>query len=329
VSDFRGDWVKEMDRRDLLSASVAVAAGVVALSTAAPSRSATPTSGPTFGKPGRGQLKSASFIATRDGTALFYRDWGAGNGVVFASPWALGCDWWEYQMVALANQGMRCIAYDRRGQDRSEQSRQGYDFDTLADDLDSILDSLDLRNITLVAHSMGGGEAVRYLSRHGSSRVGRLVLVASITPSVLKTLDNPGGFDPAFLAKVRAALCQDRPGIIASAAPGFFGAPGNTVSAEMMQWWAQQMLCCPLNSMLELHHAFTETDFSADVRKITVPTLIIHGDNDASAPIDVTARRAAAMIAGSRLAVYEGAAHGLPITHMDRLNRDLMAFARA
>lgn len=325
MSDFRGDRVKEMDRRDLLSVSVSVAAGAVALSAPAQPRAATPTSG----KGSRSQLKSASFIETRDGTALFYRDWGVGNGVVFASAWALGCDWWEYQMVALANQGMRCVAYDRRGQDRSEQSHQGYDFDTLADDLDSILDTLDLHNITLVAHSMGGGEAVRYLSRHGPSRVGRLVLVASITPSVLKSPDNPGGFDPAFLAKVRAALCQDRPGIIASAAPGFFGVPGNAVSAEMMQWWAQQLLRCPLNSMLELHHAFTEADFGADVRKITVPTLIIHGDNDASAPIDVTARRAAAMIAGSRLEIYEGAAHGLPITHMERLNRDLLAFVRA
>jgi non-heme chloroperoxidase len=306
-----------MDRRGVLSASIS------ALAMSGSLRGATPTSG----KRGHGQ--SASFIETHDGTGLFYRDWGRGSGVVFASPWALGCDWWEYQMAALAGQGMRCVAYDRRGQDRSEQSRQGNDFDTLADDLAAIIDGLELQKITLVAHSMGCGEAVRYLSRHGAGRVERLVLVASITPSGLRSSDNPGGSDPASLVKVRTALSQDRPGVIASAAPGFFGAPGNTVSAEMMQWWAHQLLRCPLNSMLELYQAFTTTDFSADLRKITVPTLIIHGDNDVSAPIDLTGRPTAAMIAGSRLEVYEGAAHGLPITHMERLNRDLGAFARA
>jgi non-heme chloroperoxidase len=317
VSYLRGYWVEEMDRRGVLCASISA----VALS--GPLRATTPTRG----KRAHGQ--SASFIETRDGTGLFYRDWGRGNAYFFASPLALGCDWWEYQMVALADQGMRCIAYDRRGQDRSEQSHWGNDFDTLADDLAAIIDGLDLQKITLVAHSMGCGEAVRYLSRHGTERVERLVLVASITPSGLRTSDNPGGSDPDSLIKVRTALSQDRPGVIASAAPGFFGAPGNTVSAEMMQWWAQQLLRCPLNSMLELHHAFTTTDFSADLRKITVPTLIIHGDKDVSAPIDLTGRRTAALIAGSRLEVYAGAAHGLPITHMERLNRDLVAFARA
>jgi non-heme chloroperoxidase len=310
-----------MDRRGVLSAGISAMAAAVPMS--GPLRAATPT----FRKSREGQ--SASFIETRDGTGLFYRDWGRGNAFVFASPWALGCDWWEYQMAPLANQGMRCVAYDRRGQDRSAQSHGGNDFDTLADDLAAIIDGLDLQKITLVAHSMGCGEAVRYLSRHGTGRVERLVLVASITPSGLRTGDNPGGSDPASLVKARTALCQDRPGVIASAAPGFFGAPGNTVSAEMMQWWAQQLLRCPLNAMLELHHAFTETDFSVDVRKVTVPALLIHGDNDVSAPIELTGRRTAAMIAGSRLEVYEGAAHGLPITHMERLNRDLVAFARA
>jgi non-heme chloroperoxidase len=308
--------VKEMDRRGVLSASISAVAMSGSL------RAATPASD----KRRHGQ--SASLIETRDGTGLFYRDWGRGNAVCFASPWALGCDWWEYQMVALSGQGMRCVAYDRRGQDRSEQSHQGNDFDILADDLAALIDGLELQKITLVAHSMGCGEAVRYLSRHGSQRVERLVLVASITPSGLRSNDNPGGSDPASLVKVRTALSQDRPGVIASAAPGFFGVPGNTVSAEMMQWWVHQLLRCPLNSMLELYEAFTTTDFSVDLRKIRVPTLIIHGDNDVSAPIDVTGRPTAAMIAGSRLEVYEGAAHGLPITHMERLNRDLVGFAR-
>ena len=270
---------------------------------------------------------AATFITSHDGTALFCRDWGEGAPIVFASPWALGSDWWEYQMADLTARGMRCIAYDRRGQDRSEQPRGGYDFDTLSDDLAAVINRLDLRGVTLVGQSMGAGEAVRYLSRHGSARVARLVLIAPITPRVLKSTDNPDGFDPAFLVKVRAALCQDRPGNIAAAAPAFFGSPANVVSAEMMQWWAQMLLRCPLNVMLSLHHAYTETDFTGDVRAVRCPTLIIHGDQDSSTPLELTGRTTARLISGSRLQIYEGAAHGLPITHAERLNGDLRSFA--
>lgn len=270
---------------------------------------------------------AATFITSRDGTALFCRDWGEGAPIVFASPWALGSDWWEYQMADLTARGMRCIAYDRRGQDRSEQPKGGYDFDTLSDDLAAVIGSLDLRGVTLVGQSMGGGEAVRYLSRYGTARVARLVLIAPITPRVLKSADNPDGFDPAFLVKVRAALCKDRPGNIGAAAPAFFGAPANAVSVEMMQWWAQMLLRCPLNVMLSLHHAYTETDFTDDVRAVRCPTLIIHGDQDTSTPLEFTGRTTAKLISGSRLQIYEGAAHGLPITHTERLNEDLRTFA--
>jgi pimeloyl-ACP methyl ester carboxylesterase len=222
---------------------------------------------------------------------------------------------------------MRCIAYDRRGQDRSTQTARGYDFNTLADDLSAVLDRLDLREVTLVGHSMGTAEAVRYLSRYGSSRVARLVLVAPITPLFVKTADNPNGIEPQMLEKVRAILAKDRAGALAGAAPGFFGSPTNTVSPELMQWWAQMMLRCPLPVMLELHRAYTETDFGPDLRKISVPTLVVHGDRDTSAPIDLTGRRTAQVIRDARLVVYDGAAHGLPITHMERLNEEIFRFA--
>jgi pimeloyl-ACP methyl ester carboxylesterase len=260
---------------------------------------------------------------------LFFRDWGAGTPIVFAAPWALSCDWWEYQMAHLASQGLRCVAYDRRGQDRSDEARGGFDFDTLADDLRSVLEQLDLHNVILVGQSMGAGEAVRYVARHNAARIAKLVLIAPITPSVLKSPTNPSGVDPDFLVKVRAALSSDRPGVISGAAPAFFGAPENTVSPEMMQWWVRMLLRCPLHTMLQLHHSFTETDFSPDVASIKLPTLIIQGDKDTSTPLEATGRPTAKMISQSRLEVYEGAAHGLPITHMDRLNRDLLAFARA
>jgi non-heme chloroperoxidase len=285
------------------------------------------------GTPSRGSATSrrdaAFFIPARDGTRLFCRDWGEGNPVVFAAPWALGCDWWEYQMAFLADRGLRCVAYDRRGQDHSDQPREGYDFDTLSDDLATIIATLDLRQVTLVAHSMGAAEAVRYLSRHGTARAQRLVLIAPITPGVSKSSQRADGFDPALHAKVRAALATDRPGNIAAAAASFFNSPANTVSSEMMQWWVQLMLRCPLNVMLTLHRAFTEADFTADLAALKSPTLIIHGDKDTSAPLELTGRPSALLISGSRLEIYAGAGHGLPISHMQRLNGDLLTFVRS
>jgi non-heme chloroperoxidase len=157
--------------------------------------------------------------------------------------------------------------------------------------------------------------------------VDRLLLVAPITPLILKTRDNPDGIEPAILEKVRAVLGKDRAGAIAGAAPGFFGSPTNTVSPEIMQWWAQMMLRCPLPVMLELHRAFTTTDFGPDLRKVSIPTLVVHGDRDASAPLELTGRRTAEAIKGSRLVIYADAAHGLPITHMERLSQDIFEFA--
>jgi non-heme chloroperoxidase len=316
-----------MDRRTLLK-SVVSAAAVAPPLVARGDAHVAERSKAGAAKPGA--RPTSSFAFASDGTSLYYKDWGTGPAVVFAAPWALHSSWWEYQMAYLPGQGLRCIGYDRRGHGRSSEPGQGYEFDTLADDLAVLIGQLDLHDVTLVGHSMGSGEVVRYLARHGAAgRVKRAVLVAPITPFTLKTADNPDGVEQSALEKGRIALGKDRPGRIAEAAAGFFGAPKNPVSAAMMDWWTEMMLGgCSLRIMLELHRVFTETDFRPDLRAIGVPTLIVHGDSDTSTPLDFTGRRTAALIRGSELKVYEGAAHGLPVTHMEALNRDLLAFVR-
>jgi non-heme chloroperoxidase len=269
------------------------------------------------------------FIQARDGTNLFYRDWGKGPPVLFVAPWALPSEWWEYQIADLAGRGLRCVAYDRRGHGRSDEPGTGYEFDTLADDLTAVIEQLDLRDVTLVGHSMGCAEIVRYLSRQPAYRVARAVLVSTITPLIVKTADNPSGVDESVLEKGRMALAKDRPHQVAIAAPSFFGAPAITVSTEISDWWVRLILDqCSLKVMLDLHRVFTRTDFSADLRKVNVPVLLVHGNRDTSASIDLTARRTVSLIPHCELKVYEDAAHALPVTHMEKLNAELLAFAR-
>ncbi|MGH2589034.1 MAG: alpha/beta fold hydrolase, partial [Dehalococcoidia bacterium] len=258
-----------------------------------------------------------------DHTSLFYKIWGAGNPVVFVHSWALNADMWQYQMVHLAGLGVRCITYDQRGHGRSDQPGGGYDFDTLADDLAAVIDHLDLHEVTLIGHSMGGGEIVRYLSRHGAGRIARLALIAPTTPFLLKTADNPDGVDKSLFEHARAAWRRDFPKwLMDNARP--FVVP--ETSPEMVHWVAGLMQQCSLKAAIDLNHAVTETDFRAEMPAITVPTLIIHGDADVSAPLDLTGRRSAHLIPDSRLTVYEGAPHGLMFTHIDHLNDDLRAF---
>jgi non-heme chloroperoxidase len=305
-----------MDRRDLLSTMMAGGAAV---------RAAPDAAARTQAQRSQPDRWRRSFIETRDNTFLFYKDWGSGPPVVFLAPWALSSDWWEYQMAYLTGQGVRCISYDRRGHGRSGQPGNGYSFDDLADDLDALIQQLDLRNVTLVGHSMGAAEVVRYLSRHRARRVARAVLVATITPFTLQTPDNPDGVEWSDLEKGRSDLSRDRPHQIVKAAPAFFGIEKNAVSAEIMDWWTRMMLDqCSLKVMLDLHRAFTETDFRPDLRAIKVPVLLIHGDSDTSTPLELTSRKTAQLIPTCRLVIYENAAHGLPITHMDRLNADLL-----
>ena len=264
-----------------------------------------------------------SCIQTSDGTTLFVKGWGNGQPAVFISGWSLNSDAWQYQMVPLVEQGLRCVAYDRRGHGRSSQPGSGYDYDTLADDLAAVLTQLDLRAVTLIGHSMASGEIVRYLSRHGASRVARIVLLAPTTPFVLQTADNPNGVPKALFDQQRASMQKDFPKHVAGLTPAFF--PPDT-SAEMTRWVVSLSLQCSLKAAMDCMHAFSETDFRAEMRTITVPTLIIHGDDDVSTPLDLTGRPSSQLVPGAQLTVYEGAPHGLMFSHMERLNNDLLTF---
>lgn len=268
------------------------------------------------------------FIGTDDGTCLFYKDWGVGKPVVFIHGWILNADIWEYQMAELSNRNLRCIAYDRRGCGRSSQPSEGYDYDRLADDLAALLEQLNLQEVTLIAHSMGGGEIVRYLSRHGSDRIARIVLVAATTPFLLKTADNLDGIDPGFYDHMIAAVSHDRPHYLASVAPIFFGIESqqDSVSSELMQWAVGLALQGSLRATIATIRTLSETDLRTELPAITAPTLVIHGDRDQYVPIEVSGDKTAQLIPNSQLIVYEGAAHGLFITHKERFHRDLLAF---
>jgi non-heme chloroperoxidase len=264
-------------------------------------------------------------VQTNDGINLFYHDWGTGEPVLFVHGWVLGGDCWEYQMTELANAGLRCIAHDRRGCGRSDQPWDGYDMDTLADDLSQLIEHLDLRGATLVAHSMGAGEVTRYLSRHGTDRVARIVLVAPTTPFLLKTADNPFGLERAFFDNFIVGLEKDRPQALTLAAPTFFGS-GSSVSQESVEWGIRLALRASLRATVALFRANAVTDYRPEMAAYTVPTLILHGDADQLAPLDVTGRRTAEAIPGSRLETYEGGGHGIFLTEKDRVTVGVRAF---
>lgn len=269
-------------------------------------------------------------IITTDGTQIYYKDWGTGQPVVFCHGWPLTADAWESQMVYLAANGYRCIAHDRRGHGRSSQPSNGNDMDTYADDLAELIVSLDLQGITLVGHSTGGGEVARYIGRHGSNRVAKAVLMGAVTPLRLKTKDNPAGTAIEVFDAIRAGLATDRSQFFKDLATKFFGA--NQLGAKVSQgvcdaFWLQGMQG-GLKNELECIKAFSETDFTEDLKKFDVPTLIIHGDADQIVPIDATARVTAQLVKNSTLKVYPGGPHGLADTYKDQLNADLLAFLK-
>jgi pimeloyl-ACP methyl ester carboxylesterase len=271
------------------------------------------------------------YLTTSDGTALFVRDWGSGDPVVFVHGWGLCSDMWEYQMPDLVDRGLRCIAYDRRGCGRSDQPGDGYDFDTLADDLAAVIDDRDLRDVTLVSHSMGSGEVARYLTRHGAERVARVALISPTLPYLKRDETNPDGVDPAAFEQIVAALRADRPGYLAALGPAALGQglPGVSLSDALVQWALGLFLASSPKASIDTVRTHTETDMRDDMASFTMPTLIVHGDQDALVPIEVSARRAAPMIADSELVVYENASHWPFVTHRERLNAELAAFARA
>lgn len=274
---------------------------------------------------GASVLAPPARIEGRDGVQLFCRSWGAGRPVVFVHGWAVNCDIWQYQMAALAGQA-RCIAYDKRGHGRSSDPGRGYDYDSLADDLAAVLETLDLRHVVLVGHSMGPAEIVRYLSRHGGARVDRLVFISSALPIMLKTPDNPGGIAAAVFAERRKQWLRDMPKFLASNAR-LFVAP--ETSPEAVSWIAGMGLQASLEALLEINRAVSETDLRSEVSRVRQPTLIVHGDQDKSAAVEQTGKRTAAMIAGSQLRIYQGAPHGLLVTHPEQLSSDLAGWITA
>jgi non-heme chloroperoxidase len=264
-------------------------------------------------------------IQTRDGVRLAYKDFGAGKPVVLVHSWALSAGMWDYQIPFLVDHGCRCIAYDRRGHGQSSDPGRGYDFDTFADDLAAVLEAPDLSDVTLIGHSMGGGEITRYLTRHGRARIAKIVLLASTIPFPLKTSDNPEGIEGTLIDAMRAAWRHDYPQWLADNTAPFFTPE---TSEPMRTWIIRMAMQSSLQTLIACNESVVETDFRAELLGITTPTLIIHGDKDVSTPLPITGAKTAALIPGSRLLVYEGAPHGLFITHKDRLNADILAFLR-
>jgi non-heme chloroperoxidase len=277
--------------------------------------------------------KTASYITTRDGVQLYYKDWGPKNGqvVVFSHGWPLSSDSWESQMLFLADKGYRVVAHDRRGHGRSSQPWEGNDMDHYADDLSAVINALDLKAVTLVGFSTGGGEVARYIGRHGTSRVKKAVLVSAVPPIMLKTADNPGGLPMEVFDGLRKGSIDNRSQLyrdIASSSFFGFNRPGAKPSQGLIDWfWSQGMMAGHKNTYDSIK-AFSETDFREDLKKFNVPTLVIHGDDDQLVPIDTSARASAALVKGAKLIVYPGAPHGITDTHKDRLNQDLLNFLR-
>ncbi|MBW4593839.1 MAG: alpha/beta hydrolase [Brasilonema angustatum HA4187-MV1] len=271
-----------------------------------------------------------STIATKDGTQIFYKDWGTGQSVVFSHGWPLNADAWDEQLVFLASNGYRAIAHDRRGHGRSNQPWNGNDMDTYADDLATLIETLDLKDVVLVGHSTGGGEVTRYIGRHGTNRVAKTVLVGAVPPLMLKTEANPGGLPIEVFDDIRAGVANDRSQFYKDLSEPFYGAnrPGAKVSQGLReQFWLQSMQV-GLKGALDCIKAFSETDFTEDLKKIDVPTLIIHGDDDQIVPIDNSGRLSSQIVKNSTLKVYPGASHGLYSTHREQFNADLLAFLK-
>ncbi|ASF47326.1 alpha/beta fold hydrolase [Methylovulum psychrotolerans] len=271
-----------------------------------------------------------SLFTTTDGTELYYKDWGSGQPVVFSHGWPLSSDAWENQMVYLAANGYRCIAHDRRGHGRSSQPWQGNDMDTYADDLAELIAKLDLNAITLIGHSTGGGEVARYIGRHGSGRVTKVVLIGAVTPGLLKTSDHPDGIPMKVFDAIRAGVSADRAQFFRQLAKQFYGAdrPEAKISKGLRNAFWFQAMQGGLKNELDCIKAFSETDFREDLKKFAVETLIIHGDQDQMVPIDASAHASYQLIKNAVLKIYPDAPHGLPDTHKDELNADLLAFLR-
>ena len=272
-----------------------------------------------------------STLTTQDGTQIYYKDWGTGTPVVFSHGWPLSADAWDAQMYFLGQQGYRVIAHDRRGHGRSTQPWNGNDMDTYADDLAALMDSLDIRDAMMVGHSTGGGEVARYIGRHGTSHVAKAVLVGAVPPLMLKTAANPGGLPIDVFDGIRAATIADRSQFFQDLTIPFYGAnrPDAKVSQGMRDAFWLQGMAGGHKGLIDCIKQFSETDFTADLKKFDIPTLVVHGDDDQIVPIGAAGLLSAKIIPDATLKIYEGAPHGLAVTHADKLNADLLAFLQA
>jgi non-heme chloroperoxidase len=276
------------------------------------------------------QAAHGSFITMDDGTQIFYKDWGTGQPVVFSHGWPLNADAWDDQMHLVASEGFRGIAHDRRGHGRSSQPWNGNDMDTYADDLAALIETLDLQDVILVGHSTGGGEVTRYIGRHGTARVARVLLVGAVPPLMLQTPANPEGLPIEAFDAIRAGVSTDRSQFYKDLSAPFYGANrnGSIVSQGVRDTFWLQGMQVGLKGALECIRAFSETDLTEDLKRIDVPTLFIHGDDDQIVPFVASAPKASRIVSNAELKVYQGADHGLTVTHRDRFNADLMAFLR-
>jgi non-heme chloroperoxidase len=268
-------------------------------------------------------------IETADKTTLFYRDWGVGRPVLFCSGWALSSIQWLYQMTSLSDAGARVIAYDRRGHGRSDDPGSGFDYDTLADDLAVLIEHLDLTQAMLVGHSMGGGEIVRYLTRHGSERVSRVCLIGSTLPFSEQADDNPAGIPAELLEAARGQWREDFGSWIEENEAPYFGdgLPGCQVGSVLREWTRADLLSTSLRALIEFNRLGAATDFRPELADLQIPVRLIHGDHDASSPLEISARLAAPLLPDGELTIYEDAPHGLYITHRGRLNAELVELA--
>jgi non-heme chloroperoxidase len=275
--------------------------------------------------------QTAKTITTQDGTELYYKDWGSGPVVTFSHGWPLSADAWDGQMLFLAQHGYRVVAHDRRGHGRSSQSSNGNDMNGYADDLAAVIEALDLHDATLVGHSTGGGEVARYIGRHGTSRVAKAVLVAAVPPIMVQSDANPEGLPIEVFDDLRAGLMKDPSQFYGDLATPFYGAnrPDANVSQGMLhQFWLWSMQS-GLKNAYESIKAFSETDFTEDLRKFDVPTLVLHGEDDQIVPVKDSAHKSARLIPGAQETYYPGAPHGLTATHQEQFNNDLLAFLRS
>ncbi|WP_449466788.1 alpha/beta fold hydrolase [Stenotrophomonas humi] len=310
-----------------LTRSVAVALFALTAQAGSAAQAAQPRQTPTT----HGATVTGSYITTTDGVQLYYKDWGPKDGpvVTFSHGWPLNSDSWESQMLFLASKGYRVVAHDRRGHGRSSQPWDGNDMDHYADDLAAVIETLDLKDVTVVGFSTGGGEVARYIGRHGTGRVKKAVLVSAVPPLMLQTADNPGGLPIAVFDGMRKASLDNRAQLYRDVASGpffNFNRPGQTPNPGLVQSFVAQGLQAGHKNTYDSIAAFSATDFREDLKKFNVPTLVIHGDDDQIVPIDSSGKASAALIEGSTLIVYKDAPHGLTDTHKDRLNQDLLDF---